>query len=326
MHTDISIIIATRNRCRVLQTTLEQIARQDTGHLTIELIVVDNGSNDATPEVLRASATPFPLRALFEPRPGKNRALNKALSIASGRRLWVFTDDDVTPSGRWLLDLYDASQRWISHPIFFGPIVPKFPAPTPEWLRAHRFCGVAFARLKLEAEEGPVAGQLPFGPNFAVRAQAVGSLRFNERIGPSPLHRRAVPLGDETEFLQRVCRDHGLPVYVPTALVEHSIEPHQLGKRWLFERSFRYGRGLTCLEPDRSSPRLFGAPRYLWPMAVVSGCRYALNQMFGADEWFDSGLVFHQTLGRLYEYRRLHEDGRVVPHEAIDDSCRSAVR
>ncbi|HVY62491.1 MAG TPA: glycosyltransferase, partial [Planctomycetota bacterium] len=58
---DASILIATRNRARLLEATLEHLRALDAGGLSFEAIVVDNGSTDETPSVLRHFAGRLPL-------------------------------------------------------------------------------------------------------------------------------------------------------------------------------------------------------------------------------------------------------------------------
>ena len=69
----VSVIIATHNRASRLRETLEALRTQQTpAGLGWEILVVDNGSTDATLEVFRTMAmqTPGRLRYAFEPRLG----------------------------------------------------------------------------------------------------------------------------------------------------------------------------------------------------------------------------------------------------------------
>ena len=59
---------------------------------------------------LKKKAEELPLIIVNESRPGKSRALNKALSQANGDLL-VFTDDDVVVDPEWLKQLYKVSKR-----------------------------------------------------------------------------------------------------------------------------------------------------------------------------------------------------------------------
>lgn len=100
---DCSILICTRNRADRLHETLrafERVAVPDGWQ--VEMIVADNGSSDATRDVIaRASLPSIRIRGISEPLPGKSRAMNTALTHAKGRVL-LFTDDDVIPAQNWL--------------------------------------------------------------------------------------------------------------------------------------------------------------------------------------------------------------------------------
>lgn len=70
--------------------------------LEVELIVVDNGSNDDTAHVIQMARHPqIEIHYLFQSRPGKSGALNLALALAKGDVL-LFTDDDVEPAVDWI--------------------------------------------------------------------------------------------------------------------------------------------------------------------------------------------------------------------------------
>jgi glycosyltransferase involved in cell wall biosynthesis len=90
----ISLVLCTRNRAQQLTTCLAYIAALSTS-VPWELIVVDNGSSDSTPQVLRefARSASFPLIVLNEPQPGLGRARNVGWRAARGEII-AFTDDD----------------------------------------------------------------------------------------------------------------------------------------------------------------------------------------------------------------------------------------
>ena len=79
---DLSILIPTYNRSRYIRQTLEDMLPVDRDGLTVEFVIIDNNSSDDTREAVEAYADRLPVRYLFEPTPGKNAALNKALNEA----------------------------------------------------------------------------------------------------------------------------------------------------------------------------------------------------------------------------------------------------
>ena len=87
LHTDFSVIVCTRDRSERLKRLLASLRTLDLPQgRTWEVIVVDNGSSDATAKVLaeeRALGS-LPLVCVFEPVAGKSRALNRALAQREG--------------------------------------------------------------------------------------------------------------------------------------------------------------------------------------------------------------------------------------------------
>jgi glycosyltransferase involved in cell wall biosynthesis len=105
---DISLIIATRDRSHQLARCLASVARIEFER-PWELIVVDNGSNDATAEVVKqfADKASFPLRYVLEPGPGLGNAHNAGVAVARGEVL-AFTDDDCYPETDFLKRIWSA--------------------------------------------------------------------------------------------------------------------------------------------------------------------------------------------------------------------------
>lgn len=71
--------------------------------LTIEVLLIDNGSKDKTREVIErfVSSSAYRSHSIYEPVPGKSRGLNRAMKLAQGRVL-LFTDDDVRFPTAWI--------------------------------------------------------------------------------------------------------------------------------------------------------------------------------------------------------------------------------
>jgi glycosyl transferase family 2 len=101
----ISVVIITRNRCRDLERCLEAILR--VRRAPDEILVVDNGSTDATREVVDRIATTRPIRYVLEPKPGVSHARNAGSRAARGDIL-AFMDDDAVPREDWLENIENA--------------------------------------------------------------------------------------------------------------------------------------------------------------------------------------------------------------------------
>ncbi|MFH2091933.1 MAG: glycosyltransferase family A protein [Pseudomonadota bacterium] len=90
-----SIIIASKNRASTLKRCLESINADDMADSSSELVIVDNGSEDKSLDIIKnfqASAL-FPVKLFNEARPGLSFCRNTGILNSVGQII-IFTDDD----------------------------------------------------------------------------------------------------------------------------------------------------------------------------------------------------------------------------------------
>ncbi len=159
----LSIVIATKDRAAYLDRALASLAAQR-GAPPFEVIVVDNGSRDATAEVARRHAPALDLQLVREPQPNRGRARNAGVRAASGTHV-VFVDDDVALPAGFLAAHGRAHaerarrgrpQAAISGPILNVPSYDDRPAPAGANYSGAFFCtcNVSVARAALERSGG----------------------------------------------------------------------------------------------------------------------------------------------------------------------------
>lgn len=111
-----TVAIPTRNRALKLVGALDALAASVLPPgVTVEIVVVDNGSTDHTPEVVSEAAakSQIPIHYHFEPRKGISNARNRAINVARSP-LMLFTDDDCRPAEDWIakaIDLFRSDPR-----------------------------------------------------------------------------------------------------------------------------------------------------------------------------------------------------------------------
>jgi glycosyltransferase involved in cell wall biosynthesis len=303
---DISVIIATRNRAALLGNTLSSLAIQSTQCLSVEVVVVDNGRTDDTQSVLNEYRRLLRLVVLTEETAGKSRALNKAMDVANGE-IFLFTDDDVTPSPKWIQEFAFGERRYPSVQVFCGPIVPQFESPAPDWLTSHHFAGALFGRFDPQIPEGPLPEPLiPFGANFAVRSSSIPQARFRVDLGPS-LENGPI-FGEDTEFLRRLQAQGAKIVFLPFCAVFHHVPDRCQELSWISERAFNLGRGHVA---DLQTPLFIDkeifrqrSPGLVSPLLLEYERSALLNFYFGQ-------LFQFQVLGKAEfddSYRRVLEE------------------
>src|SRR5436190_11609912 len=96
----VSIVLATHNRPDWLRLAIDSVLAQD--YPDLELLVMDDGSTDRTPELLKQYARRNPSeRFRFErhDNTGQARTLNRGWRIARGELLGYLSDDDLLAPG-----------------------------------------------------------------------------------------------------------------------------------------------------------------------------------------------------------------------------------
>jgi glycosyltransferase involved in cell wall biosynthesis len=245
---DITVILATYNRAKELTKTLEGMVRSEKRDLAVEFVVVDNGSNDQTKAVVKSFSKLLKMNYLFEPRSGKNRALNYALENSRLGKIVVFTDDDVDVSLDWVISIRSVCDRWPNHAVFGGRINVVFPTEkVPKWTSDPYLYSLGLAHHSISNDECIYPQfELPFGPNYWVRREVFeNGRRFDEEMGPHPTNRI---MNDETSFLVSLQRDGYEIVYSPLVIVGHRVQAEMIRLPSLLQRGYQQGRGEAHLQ------------------------------------------------------------------------------
>ena len=274
----LTVLMATYNGAATLPRVLDAYSRLLSPPCGWRLIVADNASNDATPEILEAWSLRLPLQRVRETRRGKNAALNRALATAlqGPGDLFVFTDDDASPAPDWLCQLADAAQRQAQYDIFGGAILPDWATPPAQWVLDQVPLGLSYGLTSPDLPEGPVYPGLVWGANMAIRRQVFEQgARFDESVGPAAGN---YIMGGETELTKRLAGQGHRSWFCPQARVSHHIRASQLTAEWTLQRAWRFGRNQYRQELPRRSREWFGVPRWMYrrfggELASLAGAR-----------------------------------------------------
>jgi glucosyl-dolichyl phosphate glucuronosyltransferase len=262
----VSVIIATYNRAALLDECLAHIRSQRFA-AGDEIIVVDNGSTDATAAVVarhqRACTTP--VRLLQQPRPGKSHAIALALGVAAGDLL-VFTDDDVDVGAAWLEAIRTAmSDRAIA--MVGGPVAARWDSAVAHWFRAavtrQPRLGAPLGLLDYGDQRVNLGERTLLGANLAVRRDVFTA------VGGYPTHlgklRGTLLSGEDHELCRRVQASGYRAVYVPEAVVYHWVPAQRA--RVGYSLDWFFWSGITHAIMDEGQARagraLAGLPLYL---------------------------------------------------------------
>jgi GT2 family glycosyltransferase len=237
-----SIIVATYSRPGSLNRLLESLAPQIVLGQR-ELFVAENGT--AQPLQLKPGIVDY--RHLHEPRAGKCRIQNRAISEANGE-IVVLLDDDVIVTPSYL----DAVEAFFdSHPKFTAMKGRILPAEDPELKVGPMAVYLDLPIVDHGEHVCEVRGVL--GANMAFRAAALKQVGpFDERLGPG-----ACGHEEETEMSARLTRAGYRIGYAPAALVHHEVDPARADRERFIIVSRERGR-CRMLHEDHSAYDVIG--------------------------------------------------------------------
>lgn len=215
----VSVVIPVKNDAEKLRYCLEALARQQVA--PVEIIVVDNGSNDDSAELARRNGA----AVLFEPRPGIGVASATGYDRARGDIL-ARLDADSVPDPDWIDTIVrsfhsDGSVDAITGPAHFndGPAVLRRPALLAYLLPYFVLSGLALGHVPL------------FGSNMAFRSRAWHDVRDD-------LHTDRWLVHDDFDLSFHLGVEHVLR-FVPTLRTGISMRPfHDGGAALRLRRGF----------------------------------------------------------------------------------------
>jgi glycosyltransferase involved in cell wall biosynthesis len=245
----VSVVVPTHDRAGYLAVTLDSLNAQEI-EAPYEVIVVDDGSRDGTPGVVRRAGT----RYLRHDRPrGVNAARNEGARAASSDLIALVDDDVYAPPG-WLAAMVEGAAAHPGVEAFGGPIRARFEGPAP------RSCGrelPPITTLDLGREDREAG--LVWSANMLVRRAAL------ERVGEFD---ESLPTGgDEEEWLRRLRAKGGRVMYLAAAGLDHRRAGNDARLRSLMRAAYFRGRNLRAYDSRRGV-----APPLAGELLTLAGC------------------------------------------------------
>lgn len=231
----VSIVICTRDRAASLAATLAALgAIAIPADLPAELLVVDNGSRDATATVVRDAVLPaLAVRCIHEGRAGVAHARNAGLRAARGE-IVVYLDDDARPAADWLPRLCAPIRSGAADAAAGSVHLPD--AVVQPWMEPlHR------AWLASTEYLDPAAPAEFVTANAALHRRVLDRVpAFDPELGPGALGQ-----GEDALFAWQLRRAGYRLAAASDAVVAHHVEPSRTTPSWFRATALRRGRAMA---------------------------------------------------------------------------------
>lgn len=237
----LSVVVCTYNRAEMLSNALESLVQQTLDKCLYEIIVVDNASSDATPEVLRNLRTRYGewnIVLAREDRLGLGYGRNAGVRAARGTYV-AFMDDDARADKDWLKLALGCFEYVKPRPfVVGGPILPFYESPKPAWFKDEyeiRTWGQKPRFLK--------QGESFSGSNIIFNKDIIEKYGgFDVHVGMKGPH---LSVGEETNLFEKIWKHHGnasVFYYLPHLMIFHAVPDYKMTVSYQLKRAFVGGQ------------------------------------------------------------------------------------
>lgn len=242
----LSIIIPTKNRAERLKFVLLSIQHNQVQDTAYEVIVIDNGSSDETPDVCRSFEGLLPNYSyVYDERPGLLTGRHRGASLAKGEIL-CFLDDDVELNPNYINSVRLAFED-SGVTIATGPCLPRYESYPPKWLdyfwtdeqSLGRWCGW-LSLLDFGGDRRKIDPNFVWGLNFVIRKATLLEL---EGFHPDITSKEQQHFqGDGETGLTLKAQQKGIEaLYHPGLLVYHYVNKERTTEAYFVKRAFGQG-------------------------------------------------------------------------------------
>lgn len=272
----LSLLVATRDRAAQLARFLARLPAAEIRAAGAEVVILDNGSTDATPRVLAefAARAPFPLRLLHDPRPGKSAALNDAVATCRAELLG-FTDDDCYLAPGWF-DVALAELGGGALGFAGGRVVLEDPSASR--------VATNFSRRRRVLRPGAfIRAGLVQGANMLMtRAAFAAAGGFDPEFGPGLAFRC-----EDVDLVARASFAGVTGAYLPDLVVSHDHGRMPGPEAEALRRQNAHGRG-ACYAKCIARGQHVYALGWAWRSAAPWRWRFIPEELRGAREYLAS--------------------------------------
>lgn len=246
----VSIIVCTFNRAEMLDDALTSLKAQQTSEkVEFEIVVVDDGSTDATGRVVAAQQNGSPVRLHYtrQEHAGVAAARNRGVGKAIGG--WIaFFDDDQIADSNWLIELMEKASAEDADCVG-GPCLLKLPVDCDRKL--DRTIRRLLGEEPMLRQEGIF---LDSGLDPRKREATIGTgnaLVKRSLFEQAGLFCESLVCGEDREFFQRARKIGARFANAPSAIIYHVIPSARLTAPYLLRQAANGGQALAEIDDHK---------------------------------------------------------------------------
>lgn len=268
----LTIVIPTYNRADSLKKTLWSLISADKPpDLEVNVIVVDNNSNDHTRTIVEEISTEFQdirLEYEFEPRQGRSYAVNTGIRKAEGD-LVSMIDDDEEIDRSWFLELRNIfKSRWEELDFASGKILPILESDPPPWIEPLKHGALVWRDFGDVEWEFDRTTPIILGAHGIFKKSVFDQIGlYSESLG---VKGKGMLGGEDEVFYCQLMESNFRGIYHPKLIMHHNLPARRMTEAYYRNWLIGVGRSRRIADINFKKiegPRIFGVPRWMFRAA-----------------------------------------------------------
>lgn len=239
----LTVIVCTHNRQEYILDCIKSLIDQDYDRNDYSILIVDNASNDKTPEIVAELVKSYDhtfIRVIQEDKIGLSHARNRGLSETSTPYI-AFIDDDARVTKNWISTAKAIIEKY-QPDIFGGPAYPIFPSGKPEWFKDE------YGVRGDMGETGFITKGFIVGTNIFFRRELLIEYGgFDPELG---MKGNRIGYHEETRLVNRAFNEARKVFYSKELYVHDCIPDFKRSLAFYIYARYKSGRDRITLEPE----------------------------------------------------------------------------
>ena len=236
----ISAIISTYNREKYLPKLFRSISKQD--YLNFEIIIIDNNSPGNTKELTEGFIKNNPklkIKYFLETKQGLSFGRNRGIKEANGDFI-IFLDDDAFISNNYFHRISFYFKQYSDVMAIGSKILLDYESIIPKWENPYLNSLLGYFNLGNDVKYFK-GNNYPRGSNMSFRKEVFNLVGlFNTRLGRIG---NELGGGEEKDIFQRIYNEKLNVLYVPDAVVYHSVPTKRTTVSFIRKQAIGTGEG-----------------------------------------------------------------------------------
>jgi len=236
----ISAIISTYNREKYLPKLFKSISKQD--YLNFEIIIIDNNSPGNTKELTEEFIKNNPklkIKYFLETKQGLSFGRNRGIKEANGDFI-IFLDDDAFISNKYFNRISFYFKKYSGVMAIGSKILLDYESIIPKWENPYLNSLLGYFNLGNDVKYFK-ENNYPRGSNMSFRKEVFNLVGlFNTRLGRIG---NELGGGEEKDIFQRIYNKKLHVLYVPDAIVYHSVPIKRTKVSFIRKQAIGTGKG-----------------------------------------------------------------------------------